>query len=393
MRESPLRVVHALSSVEAISNAEILREPLFTDRRLDSGPFDIIGDVHGCLRELTRLLDRLGYARTETAWRHLNGRRAIFLGDLVDRGPDSPGVLPLVMDMVAAGTALCVQGNHDNKLLRKLSGRDVQVTHGMPETLAQLDSLPEGVRAPFIAEGRRFLDGLRSHYWLDGGKLVVAHAGLKAEMYGRGSAAVRSFALYGETTGETDEFGLPIRYEWARDYRGEATVVYGHTPVPVSEWINRIICIDNGCVFGGNLTALRYPERELVSVPAVRTYAEPVRPLGASQPASDAYDLLDIEDVSGKRVDLLVFQMPVVFEDEVVVAQFALNTGGVDARLAEGVGQHDDERVKVGVFQRGPWHQGQRCHRALGTTAEADDLQPLDVAALECTGHLVEEVG
>jgi protein phosphatase len=294
------RVVHTLSSVEAIESAQVVREPLFTDRRADTGPFDIIGDVHGCLNELTRLLERLGYVLSSGAWRHPAG--AIFLGDLVDRGPDSPGVLRLVIDMVAAGTALCVQGNHDRKLLRKLSGRDVQVTHGLAETLAQLDALPEPIRASLIGETRGFLDGLRSHYWLDGGKLVVAHAGLKEEMHGRGSGAVRDFALYGETTGETDGAGLPVRYDWARDYRGDAMVIYGHTPVPAPEWDNRTLCIDTGCVFGGSLTSLRYPERELLSVPARRMYAEPVHYQTVTPGFRERYDLLDIEDVLAKHV-------------------------------------------------------------------------------------------
>lgn len=301
LQREGFRIVHTLSSPEAVESAEVVRQPLFTDRRTDAGPFDIIGDVHGCLAELAALLGQLGYAHDGPAWRHPGGRRAIFLGDLADRGPDSPGVLRLVMDMVAAGTALCVQGNHDLKLSRKLSGRNVHVAHGLGDTLAQLDALPDAVRGPFLAEARTFLDDLRSHFWLDGGKLVVAHAGLKAEMHGRGSGAVRSFALYGDTTGETDGFGLPVRLDWAQDYRGEAMVLYGHTPAARPEWVNRTLCIDTGCVFGGRLTALRYPERELVSVPAARTYAEPARPLEA-ETTSDAYDLLDIEDVQGKRV-------------------------------------------------------------------------------------------
>jgi protein phosphatase len=332
LQREGFRIVHTLSSVEAVGGTEVAREPLFTDRRTDTGPFDIIGDVHGCLSELTRLLEHLGYLRSDVAWRHPGGRRAIFLGDLVDRGPDSPGVLRLVMDMVATGAALAVQGNHDVRLFRKLSGRDVQVTHGLAETLSQLEALPEAVRVPFIAESRNFLDGLRSHYWLDGGKLVVAHAGLKAKMHGRGSGAVRNFALYGETTGETDEFGLPVRYEWARDYRGAAMVVYGHTPVLNPEWINRTICIDTGCVFGGKLMALRYPERELVSIRADQMYAEPARPPTAA-PAAEAYNLLDIEDVLGKRI-ITTTLMPsiVVREENAAVAIEVMSRFCIDPR-------------------------------------------------------------
>src|SRR5262249_32000833 len=153
-------------------------------------------------------------------------RKAVFLGDLVDRGPNVSGVLRLVMSMVSNGMALCVPGNHEMKLLRALNGRNVQMTHGLPETLAQL----ERESAAFVERVKTFIDGRTSHYVLDAGKLVVAHAGLKQEMHGRGSGRVREFALYGETTGETDEFGLPVRYPWAKDYRGSATVVYGHTP-------------------------------------------------------------------------------------------------------------------------------------------------------------------
>ncbi len=138
---------------------------------------------------------------------------------------------------------------------------------------------------PFCKELADFLDGLVSHYVLDDGKLVVAHAGMKEEMQGRGSGKVRDFALYGETTGETDEFGLPVRYDWAKEYRGQAMVVYGHTPVPEPEWLNRTVNIDTGCVFGGKLTALRYPEKEFVSVPAARTYCEPARPVPARRAA------------------------------------------------------------------------------------------------------------
>ena len=212
------------------------------------------------------------------SYRHPEGRKVVFLGDLVDRGPRILDTLRLVRNMVADGDALCVPGNHDMKLMRKLQGKDVQVKHGLAQSVAEVEALPEEIRESFTKAAAEFIDGLVSHYVLDGGKLVVAHAGMKAEMQGRGSGKVREFALYGETTGETDEFGLPVRCNWAAEYRGRATVVYGHTPVPEPEWLNRTTNIDTGCVFGGKLTALRWPEREFVSVPAARTYCEPARP-------------------------------------------------------------------------------------------------------------------
>jgi len=304
------RRVHILRSPEEVDAAEIEFEPLWNNLKQEHGPFDIIGDVHGCYEELLELLSRLDYTMTKAEGHGQTavppaGRKAIFLGDLVDRGPRIPEVLRLVMDMVESGHALCVPGNHDIKLLRKLRGKDVQITHGLADSVAQLEKEPPEFRKK-ISE---FLDDLVSHYVLDDGKLVVAHAGMKESMQGRGSGQVRDFALYGETTGETDEFGLPVRYNWAAEYRGRAMVVYGHTPVPEAEWLNRTINIDTGCVFGGSLTALRYPEKELVSVPAKQTYADPVRPLKpqaetdvtlTSQQVHD--DLLDIEDVIGKRI-------------------------------------------------------------------------------------------
>ncbi|MCW3813667.1 polynucleotide kinase-phosphatase [Micromonospora sp. DR5-3] len=296
------RKVHVLRGVDEIDAAEIRYEKLFNDRRELTGPFDIVGDVHGCREELEALLLRLGYTlHRDDAGRpvdavHPAGRTAVFVGDLVDRGPDSPGVLRLVMGMVAAGHAICVPGNHEQKLLRKLRGRDVRLTHGLAETMDQLAAEPER----FVAEAAAFIDGLVSHYVLDGGRLVVAHAGLKEAYQGRASGRVRAFALFGETTGETDEYGLPVRYPWARDYRGSATVVYGHTPTPEPEWVNNTICIDTGCVFGGRLTALRYPEKELVSVPAAKEWYAPARPLVAPAPARPD-TVLDLADVTGRR--------------------------------------------------------------------------------------------
>ncbi len=296
IRKEGFRRVHVLDGVDEIERVTVGRERPWNDRRDLTGPFDLIGDVHGCASELRALLTTLGYAVTDAGASHPDGRTAVFVGDLVDRGPDTPGVLRLVMGMVEAGSAVCVSGNHEAKLVRALKGAKVQVTHGLGESLAQLEAETDEFRARALT----FMDGLISHYVLDEGRLVVAHAGLKEAYHGRSSGRVRSFALYGDTTGETDEFGLPVRYPWAREYRGSATVVYGHTPVPTAEWVNNTICLDTGVVFGGRLTALRYPEREIVDVPAEEQWYEPARPLGAGSGSREP-TYLHVDDVLGTR--------------------------------------------------------------------------------------------
>lgn len=248
----------------------------------ESGPFDFIGDVHGCFDELELLLARLGYSAKRSSdlkgygyeVTAPEGRKLVFLGDLVDRGPRIVDVLKIVMSATASGVGLCLPGNHDLKLMRKLNGRQVKIAHGLAESLAQL----EGESREFKDEVAIFLNSLLSHLVLDQGKLVAAHAGMKEEYQGESSEKVMQFALYGETTGETDEYGLPVRLDWAAKYNGAATVVYGHTPVATPRWVNRTINIDTGCVFGGSLTALRYPEMEVVSVPAARVYCQSAKP-------------------------------------------------------------------------------------------------------------------
>lgn len=289
------RRVHVLRSEAEVAEAEIAVEPLRNDQRSLTGPFDVIGDVHGCAAELEELLAELGYVDGV----HPAGRTAVFVGDLVDRGPDTPGVLRRVMGMAAAGTALVVCGNHEQKLVRALHGRKVNAAHGLAESLEQLGAESE----EFRRQAHAFCDGLIAHYVLDGGDLVVAHAGLPERYHGRASGRVRSMALYGDTTGETDEYGLPVRLPWARDYRGSAMVLYGHTPTLEPEWVNNTMCLDTGCVFGGKLTALRYPEREVVSVKAHQVWYEPSRPLDASRPLGGREPaVLELTDVTGKRI-------------------------------------------------------------------------------------------
>ncbi|MBC8111011.1 MAG: polynucleotide kinase-phosphatase, partial [Verrucomicrobia bacterium] len=310
-KDEGFKQVIVFKNPEDMEAAMFVRSPLYNDKREEKNPFDIIGDVHGCFDELKILLENLGYHIDN----HPNnlfpdfgfqvvppeGRKAFFVGDLVDRGNKTPEVLRLVMSMVYNNQALCVAGNHDDKLLKKLKGKNVNIGHGLQESLDQLaNETPE-----FIGEVQKFIAGLISHYVVDGGNLVVAHAGIGEAMQGRASGAVRAFCLYGETTGEIDEFGLPVRYNWALAYKGKAMVVYGHTPVVRTEWLNNTLNIDTGCVFGGKLTALRYPERELVQVKALNTYAESRKPLDFSENQLSIQqqqdDVLDIADLISEK--------------------------------------------------------------------------------------------
>ena len=334
-----IRYVFKLSSPEEVEAVTIERQPLWNNRKAEHGPFDIIGDVHGCFDELVELMAKLGYSveaqGEEFAVSAPEGRKLVFVGDLVDRGPGVVKVLRLVSGMVRSGQAFCVPGNHDMKLVRALRGKDVKRTHGLAETMEELEKESIEFRTTIAS----FLDGLVSHYVFDDGKLVVAHAGLKESMHGRGSGAVREFALFGETTGETDEFGLPVRYNWAADYRGKALVVYGHTPVPEALWLNNTVNIDTGCVFGGHLTALRYPEREAVSVAAHRTYYEPARPFLPAKPEVDRSlqqehdDVLDLADVTGKRlIDTRLKAKITIREENAIAALEVMSRFAVDPK-------------------------------------------------------------
>lgn len=295
LRREGFRAIHVLrpaaaaataAAVPAAREVEIRRVPLGCNRKSETGPFDLIGDVHGCAPELRALLGKLGWHCTRLAaptalWGNEcwlppgAARRAVFVGDLVDRGPAILDTLRIVRNMMQVGVALGVMGNHDDKLVRWLEGRSVQTGQGLESSIAELEPLSLEDRS----EIRSFLATLADHYVFDAGRLVVAHAGLIEAMQGRSAAAVRAFCLYGETNGATDEYGLPARGNWAEHYRGAATVIYGHTPVAEPQWLHNTLNIDTGVVYGRRLTALRYLERELVSVQAQRPYAANIRPI------------------------------------------------------------------------------------------------------------------
>jgi len=340
LQREGFRQVHILRSIEEVDSLTLSREPLWTDQRTQTGPYDIVGDIHGCFIELTQLLQALGYefeseyvdSESLIHASHPHGRQAFFVGDITDRGPRNKDCLRLVMGMCANGSARAVVGNHDYKLLQFLRGKKVTLSHGLAETVAELEQCSERFREQVST----FIYDTRSHQWLDNGKLVVAHAGLKESMHGRGSGEVRNFAMYGETVGAVDEFGLPIRLEWAREYRGEASVVYGHTPVPDAQWLNNTLCIDTGCVFGGKLTALRWPEKELVDVPALQEYCAPAKPIASARGLSAQQDhdlLLYFDDyISKQRFDCRLGRAVTIPEENALAALESMSRFGIDPR-------------------------------------------------------------
>jgi protein phosphatase len=271
--------VIVLDSPEAIAAATITRDPLAPNlHRSERGPFDIIGDVHGCYQELAALFEKLGYDWREATqeYVHPDGRLPVFVGDLADRGPASARVLDLVEHMVMHERALLVVGNHDNKLMRWLLGRKVQVSHGLGLTIEEIEALAPEAQPLFRARILALLQNAPGYLLLDGGRLVVTHAGIRDEMLGRWNRAIEAFCLYGDVAG-FEEDGMPIRREWAAARSDEQAtsgplIVYGHMVVPEAVEMRRTINIDTGCVFGGKLTALRYPEMQVVEVPAAQAY-------------------------------------------------------------------------------------------------------------------------
>jgi protein phosphatase len=273
-----------LTTPDQITATTIRRRRLAVDRRFERGPFDIIGDVHGCAHELIALLSELGYAVVETAdddnadgtWGFEvappAGQKAIFLGNLVDYGPDAPRVLRLVMSMVARNDALCVLGERDARLAQRLRGRSSASLPGQGQTARQL----EKSASAFIDAVRAFLRRRPTHYVLDRGRLIVAHAGLPRALHGRQSAAVREEAVFGRSGAAPDAQPVARRAAWTTGYHARPLVVYGHYPTRRPQWFRRTVNIHTGCVFGGRLTALRYPEAELIAVPARQRYATSV---------------------------------------------------------------------------------------------------------------------
>lgn len=230
---------------------------------------DIIGDIHGCFVEFEELTKKMGYDWSTGLPVHPDGRHLAFVGDLTDRGPESIKTAKLVWDLVVnKKSAFYVPGNHCNKLYRYLLGNKVQTTHGLETTVSEYMSMNPEMKNDFRERFLRLYESAPLYHVLDQGRLVIAHAGIREDYIGTNNSKVKTFVLYGDITGQSNPDGTPVRRDWAKNYQGKAAVVYGHTPVREPRVLNNTYNIDTGAVFGGNLTALRYPEMELVSVPS-----------------------------------------------------------------------------------------------------------------------------
>ncbi len=234
---------------------------------------DIVGDIHGCLPEFQQLTLKLGYSWETGIPLHPQNRVLGFVGDLTDRGPESLKTVEIVWRLVIEQKkAFYTPGNHCNKFYRFLIGNKVQVTHGLETTVAEFEALGKQKQPKIRQQFIELYEGAPLYLVLDNKKLIIAHAGIKEEYIGLANNKVKTFILYGDITGKKNPDGTPVRRDWAQNYRGKATIVYGHTPVKEARVINNTYNIDTGAVFGGKLTALRYPEKEIVSASSTMPY-------------------------------------------------------------------------------------------------------------------------
>lgn len=237
--------------------------------------YDIIGDIHGCYNEFVELTKKLGYSWENNIPVHPENRKLVFVGDLTDRGPNSLAVIKVVYEIVMKHKkAHYSPGNHCNKLYRYFLGRNVKIQHGLETTVAELESVTDKERSHYQTSFIKLYEGSPLYNVLDNGKLVVSHAGIREDMIGKHSNNVKTFVLYGDINGEVLPNGMPVRKDWAKEYKGKALIVYGHTPIKEPRELNNTINIDTGAVFGGKLTAFSYPEHKYTQVQSSMPYIE-----------------------------------------------------------------------------------------------------------------------
>lgn len=286
LKKEPFTRLYQASSIEEL---QIVRHPSPLYLEIGQG-LDMIGDIHGCFDEMILLLEKLGYVSEDGLYTHPDGRKLLSLGDIMSRGPKSLETMQFWQRHIEAGVAYMIDSNHGYKIARFLEGQKVTLRHG-DELIEQELTTYEQQHGYVATEGlkRKLTDMLRqapSHYVLTKNSVpyaVAVHAGIRDRYIGKDSPRIRDFCRYGDVTGLTEN-GRPIRSDWYTEHQSPLLIIWGHDPQPKPLKINQTLNIDQGVVFGGALTALRYPEETVESVPAMQDYAQDAQnPLLAAQ--------------------------------------------------------------------------------------------------------------
>jgi polynucleotide kinase-phosphatase len=285
IKKKPYRRVYMLGEEELqVVNVSRLENPLYID--IGTG-IDFIGDIHGCLDEFLEMLNKLGYKENDEGYFiHPEGRKILSLGDVLSRGPRSIETLQFFQKHVAAGLAYMIDSNHGWKIARWLDGKNVKMAHGDENVASEFEEYERNFGSEAAEKLKEQIKELllqaKSHYIIrkNGVNAVVAvHAGIKDHYIGKQSPRISDFCRYGDSEG-LDESGKPIRKDWTVSHKSSELILWGHDPKPQPLLVNNTLNIDQGVVFGGSLTAYRYPEKQFVSVKAKQDYANvPDNPL------------------------------------------------------------------------------------------------------------------
>ena len=211
----------------------------------------VIGDVHGCHAELTELLGLLAPTADD---------ELVFLGDLVNRGPDRH----LVVEIARGLRARALLGNHELRLLdHRRTGDDAPLKDDDRRTLKQL-----------TAPDWQFLESMALHHHLPDWDTVLVHGGFLPGLAWQTQPAsvVAHIQVIDKDGRPRRRSDAPTAPFWADLWSGSPFVIYGHTPRPEVYARSDSLGIDTGCVMGGHLTAVVLPERRLVQVKAREKY-------------------------------------------------------------------------------------------------------------------------
>jgi len=227
----------------------------------------VIGDIHGCFFEFKNLVEKL-------ISEYKDNILIISVGDTIDRGDYNLDTLKYTFSLFKRGIYLEVKSNHNEKLYKWFLGRNITISYGLEKTINEIKKLPE---AEFNKLKEEYLDYYSNLplYIVVNKKVVVAHAGILDRYIGRTDKKVKSFVLYGKTTGKFTPEGFPERVDWTKERvvnENSPKIVYGHV-VFEEPYINNLCYgIDTGCVLGNKLTAYLPFEDRFIFEKAKRQY-------------------------------------------------------------------------------------------------------------------------